>query len=216
MIRTVLARVGVSAVVTGAVVAMPACSHGAPAKTGAATASGIDAEALLLSVEDVRRIANSEELASHEHANLHQPSQGNINAPGACRAVGNSELTFASGWTQYREVGYSGVTDDLEPGGSAMIDEVSQAVVIYPDGGKASGALHGLDSQLTACADLHDSAFDFTLERPDSTTLRLNSQGWSHQYRVKSSVLMSVGVLGIEPAQQIAATILQAMTDRIK
>jgi hypothetical protein len=33
---------------------------------------------------------------------------------------------------------------------------------------------------------------------------------------VKSSVLMSVGVLGLEPAEQIAATVLQKITDRIK
>lgn len=188
----------------------------AQVKSGPAPAAGVDAEALILSVEDVRRIANSEELATHEHSDLHHPSPGNVNAPGTCRAVGNSEASYAGGWTQYREVGYSGVTDDIEPGGRPMIDEVSQAVVVYPDAGAASGALHALDAQLTACADLHDSAFIFTLDRPDSSTVRLSSQGWSHQYRVKSSTLVSVGVLGIEPAEQIATTILTTMTDRIR
>ena len=46
--------------------------------------------------------------------------------------------------------------------------------------------------------------------------MRLSSQGWSHQYRVKSSTLVSVGVLGIERAEQIATTILTTMTDRIR
>ena len=116
----------------------------AQVKSGPAPAAGVDAEALILSVEDVRRIANSEELATHEHSDLHHPSPGNVNAPGTCRAVGNSEASYAGGWTQYREVGYSGVTDDIEPGGRPMIDEVSQAVVVYPDAGAASGALHAL------------------------------------------------------------------------
>jgi PknH-like extracellular domain len=185
-------------------------------KSGPEPASGLDPEALIVSVEDVRRIANSEELAAHAHSDLRRPSPGDFNAPGTCRAVGNSEASYASGWTQYREVGYSGVTDDIQLGGRPMIDKVSQAVVVYPDGGAASGALHALDAQLTACADLHDNAFNFTLDRPDSATVRLSSQGWSHQYRVKASVLVSVGVLGIEPAEPIATTILQTMTDRIK
>jgi PknH-like extracellular domain len=63
---------------------------------------------------------------------------------------------------------------------------------------------------------LHDNAFIFTLDRPDSSTVRLSSEGWSHQYRVKATALVSVGVLGIEPAEQIATTILQTMTDRIR
>jgi hypothetical protein len=35
-------------------------------------------------------------------------------------------------------------------------------------------------------------------------------------YRVKSSVLVSVGVLGIEPTEQVANTVVQTITDRIK
>ena len=35
----------------------------------------------------------------------------------------------------------------------------------HPDAGAASGALHALDAQLTACADLHDNAFIFTMDK---------------------------------------------------
>jgi hypothetical protein len=35
-------------------------------------------------------------------------------------------------------------------------------------------------------------------------------------YRVKGSVLVSVGVLGIEPTEQVANTVLQTITDRVK
>ncbi len=35
-------------------------------------------------------------------------------------------------------------------------------------------------------------------------------------YRLKSSVFISVGVLGIEPAEPIANVILQTISDRIR
>jgi len=108
---------------------------------------------------------------------------------------GNGDLTFATGWTQFRGIAYSGTTDDLEPGAVAPIDEVNPAVAVYLDAGAARGALDQLHSSLTACASLHDSAYDFASDTPDPSTLRLNSPGWSHQYRVKSSV-GDVGRLG--------------------
>ena len=43
----------------------------------------------------------------------------------------------------------------------------------------------------------------------------ITDNGWSHQYRARKSVLMSVGVLGIEPAERIASTILDNICDRI-
>jgi hypothetical protein len=55
----------------------------------------------------------------------------------------------------------------------------------------------------------------FFLNKPDITTLKLSSAGWSHVYRVKASVLVSVGVLGIEPTEQVANTVLQTISDRI-
>ncbi len=74
------------------------------------------------------------------------------------------------------------MTDDLEPGGVALIDEVNQAVAVYPDTGATRGALDQLHSSLTACTSLHDGAYDFALDTPDPSTLRLNSPGWSHQF----------------------------------
>jgi hypothetical protein len=198
-----------------AVVAMTACSHqntSAPPTTAAARG----ADALIVGVEEVRRIANYEELTTHEHADLHQPPSGDANAPGPCRAAGTSDLTFAAGWTEFRSAGYSGVTDDIDPGGRTKQDSVSQAVAIYPDAHAARTALDQLGAQLDACVALHDPNYDFKLDKPDPSTLRITDAGWSHQYRAKNSVLMSVGVLGIEPAERIAATILDSMTDRIK
>jgi hypothetical protein len=54
----------------------------------------------------------------------HHPS-ASIKAPGPCQAVENGNLTFTSGWKEYRAATYSGTTDDLRPGGIAPINEVS-------------------------------------------------------------------------------------------
>lgn len=82
---------------------------------------------MIVSIEDVRRIANYEELAAHFQTDLREPPEADTNVPGPCRVV-----------------------------------------------------------------------------------------GWSHVYRLKSSVFISVGVLGIEPAEPIANVILQTISDRIQ
>ncbi len=96
-----------------------------------------------------------------------------------------------------------------------MIQSVSQAVAVYPDSHTARGALHQLESSLQACIDLHDADYDFALDKPDPSTLRITAEAWSHVYREKSSVLISVGVVGLEPAERIATAILQTTTDRL-
>ncbi|WP_310784496.1 sensor domain-containing protein [Mycobacterium sp. Z3061] len=203
-------------VVFCALAALTACSHRNTPAAAPSTSAATGVDALIVSVEDVRRIANYEELTTHAHANLNHPPAGDVNAPGPCRAAGTSDLTFASGWTEFRSAGYSGVTDDLDPGGRTMKDSVSQAVAIYPDAQAARSALDQLEASLNACVALHDPRYDFKLDKPDPLSLRITDSGWSHQYRARKSVLMSVGVLGIEPAERIASTILDNICDRIK
>ncbi|WP_084187837.1 sensor domain-containing protein [Mycobacterium paraffinicum] len=175
------------------------------------------ADSLVISLDDARRIANFEGLQPYSYADRHDPPRETVgNPPAPCRAVGATDLTFAGGWKEYRSVAYAGSTDDLRPGGIAPINEVTNAVVVYPDTGVARGALNQLHATLDQCASLHHTAYDFALNKPDCQTLKLNSDGWIHLYTVKSSVLVSVGVLGIEPTDQIASAVLQSVTDRIK
>lgn len=96
------------------------------------------------------------------------------------------------------------------------VETVSQAIALYPDPSTARGVFHRLESSLAECAGLHDPYFDFILDRPDASTVRIGAAGWSHVYRLKSSVFISVGVLGIEPAEPIANVILQTISDRIQ
>ncbi|WP_232021998.1 sensor domain-containing protein [Mycobacterium basiliense] len=204
-------------VVCAALAAIAACSHhGTSAKPSTTTTQPKGVDALIVSVEEVRRIADFEELTAHERADVRNPPPGDLSAPGPCRAAGTSDLTFASGWLEFRSAGYSGVTDDIAPGGRALVDSVSQAVAIYPDTHAARNALDQLGNSLKACMALQDPAYNFKVDRPDATTLRITDEGWSHLYRAQDAVLISVGVLGIEPAERIATTVLDIITDRIK
>jgi PknH-like extracellular domain len=166
-LRTLSRRAGRIAkvvIVCGAVVAASGCSHGKnSAKPSSAPQSGVDA--LIVSVEDVRKIANAEDLTLHPHADLRKPPPGDANAPGPCRAVGHSDLTFGTGWTEFRSAGYNGVTDDIEPGGVALVNSVTQAVARYSDSSAARGAFHQLELTLQACADLKDPNYTFNLGR---------------------------------------------------
>ncbi|OCB30879.1 hypothetical protein A5675_03215 [Mycobacterium malmoense] len=193
-----------------------ACSHPPTGATAAKSAHAY-AESLVISLDEARRIANFEGLQPYSYADRDDPPRETVgNPPGPCRAVGATDLTFAGGWKEYRSVGYSGSTDDLRPGGIAPINEVTNAVVVYPDAAAARGALNQLHSTLDQCVSLHHSAYDFALNKPDTETLKLDSEGWVHLYTVRSSVLVSVGVLGIEPTQQVANNLLQTVTGRIK
>jgi hypothetical protein len=197
-----------------AVIAVSGCSHhtGTSAKSSSAPV-GIDG--LIVSVDDVRRIANADDLAPHAVADLHSPPRGDVNAPGPCRAVGHSDLTFGSGWQEFRSAGYNGVTDDTLPGGNSLVNGVTQAVARYANSNSAQDAFRKLEATLQACVNLHDPNYDFALDRPDSTTLRIAAPDWSHLYRERSGVLISVGVVGLVSAEQIANTILQMIADRV-
>ncbi|OBH35747.1 hypothetical protein A5692_11475 [Mycobacterium sp. E342] len=212
---SVLGRASAAAA-CGAAVVVSACSH-SPGNTAATAPEHAYAESLVISLADARRIANFEGLQPYSYADRHEPPRDNVgNPPGPCRAVGSTDLTFAGGWKEYRSVAYSGSTDDLRPGGIAPINEITNTVAVYPDATAARGALNQLNATLDQCVSLHHTAYDFVLNKPDTQTLKLGSDGWIHLYTVKSSVLVSVGVLGIEPTEQVANTVLQTVTDRIK
>lgn len=210
-----LARTLATAVVCGLVVLASACAD-PPIDLRVEPPEHAYAESLIVSLDDVRHIANFEGLQPYSYADRHHPVPGNLNAPGPCRAVGSSDLTFTAGWKEFRAVAYSGTTDDLRPGGIAPINEVTHAVALYRDADAARDALTQLQSTLGQCASLHDKAYEFTLSKPDPSTLQLSSEGWSHMYRAKNTVLASVGVLGIEPTDQIAHRVLQTITERVK
>src|ERR1700722_20097385 len=193
---------------------MSGCSYTYTSQPNMRPSSRVDD--MIVSVDDVRHIADAEDLATRSEVDTHKPPPADASAPGPCRPVGHNDLTFGSGWTEFRSAGYNGVTDDIDPGGISMVNGVNQAVARYPSTDKAQAAFHQLESSLQACVALHNADFAFTLDKPDSSTLRITDRQWCHLYRVKSAVMVSVGVVGLQNSDQTANTVLQTITDRIK
>jgi PknH-like extracellular domain len=191
---------------------MSGCSH---SSTPAASPTVRHVDDMIVGIDDVRRIAKADDLAPRAEVDTHKPAPSDGTAPGPCRVVGHNELTFGSNWTEFRSAGYHGVTDDIEPLGRAMINGVTQAAARYANSDAAHAGFRQLESSLQACNALHDPNYAFTLDKPDPSTLRITADQWSHLYRTKSALIVSVGVVGLESADQISNSILQIITDRI-
>jgi hypothetical protein len=172
---------------------------------------------LIVSLDDVRRIAAFNGLQSGPGSQVERPRHSNSDAPGPCRAVFDQEVAFDGGWTQFHSVTYNG--DTYSGVGQTQVRGVAeaiQAVGIYPDHGTAHAVFDRLVQELTACTALHADNYDFAINMADPTTAVLNSSLWKIIYRVKSSVLINVAALGLPQSEETAQTILRTITDRVE
>lgn len=98
-------------IVCCAAIATTACSFQATSTQPSTAPPTSRVDSLIVSIEDVRRIANYEELAAHFQTDLREPPEADTNVPGPCRVVGSSDRTFGTDWSEFRSAGYHGVTD---------------------------------------------------------------------------------------------------------
>jgi hypothetical protein len=206
------------------VVATAACDNRRTASTPAPTA-----DSLILSVDDVRRIAGVDDLTAIPQFDSRRPYHidhpvGNI--PGSCRAAFDQEAVFGGDWTRFRSVQYDGRTTpapDDPPANIALPPEVNlsntvvQTVAVYPDTNAAHAAWTRLVPALVSCAGLHAKNYAFTVNKPDPSTVVLDyaNRSTSEMYRVTSAVLIRVASFGFPLDEQIASTVLQTITGRI-
>jgi len=201
------------AVLVGAVVALygPMLGVGPnQVATAAAEPTAMSADALILSADDVRRVAAFDDMNPIPVSDVRAPAVGQgpgFGVPGQCRVASDQNLTFAPGWTQFRSVTYRGAGDRA----------VIQSVAVYPDEGAAVQALSQLADQLSACSDAHTAAFPFQVHRQDAATVSwCFGDGCPVQYHVKSSALIEVRVVGFPPtAGRTASQLMQTISDRI-
>ncbi|WP_077090832.1 sensor domain-containing protein [Mycobacterium rhizamassiliense] len=202
-------------------VSLTGCGHSAtPAQTSStATTTNMNADSLIVSLDDVRRIAGVAALTDASRPAV-QPKHFTSDAPGPCASVSDQQAIFDDHWTQFRSVAYSG--DSYSGVGDVKIRAVAdvvQSVGVYPTNDAARATFDRLVPDLKACPGLHARNYDFTVQQPDASTVVLEFPGrspWKTAYRVKSSVLVNVAALGFSQAEQTAETVLQNITDRIK
>jgi hypothetical protein len=174
--------------------------------------SRLTAGSLIVSVEDVRRIADFSGLTPEPALDLHQPGHSDSDAPASCRAVFDQQVTFDGGWTQFRSVTYNG---EASVGPAPVLNGVAQAVGVYPDDAAARTAFDHLVSALSACSAAHANNYEVTVHEQDPSTVALHHEQFDSVYRVKSSVLIEVEVSQFPQSGRIASSVLQTITDRI-
>lgn len=147
---------------------------------------------LVVSVQDAAQITNfhgfSSDTKKSDSLTVFDP-----NTPEVCRAVYDENFAFGTGLTAFRAVTYGGSAGERIKKPVSL----SQSVATYPDADVSHAAFDRLESELTKCSSAHLKGYELTVQRPDSSTLLLNSPIWEAAYRVKSSVLMNVSGGGL-------------------
>jgi hypothetical protein len=182
-----------------------------PLKAGAEPDLSPDSlDSLIVSLDDVRRIADYPDLSSQNLLDVRQPRgmhQYDSQYPNQCQVTFDQDVAFGSDWKQFRSVGYVGAANY----------GVTQAVGSYPDPVAARAAFGRVASALRKCSALNVPNLAFTVRQPDPSTIqRCAENGCSEMYRVKSSVLIDVAVAHFpRTAEQIGTTVVQTISDRI-
>lgn len=179
-----------------------ACCTLAPAATAAAAPP---APALVLSIDDVRVITGNADLSPG--AQLDQPAgqhQFDGQYPAQCHPVFDQDVAFASGYTSFRSVTYTGPASRT----------VTQAVAVYPDSKSARAALTAVGTSLRQCSELGAANMAVTTQLLDNNTFALCQAQCATLYRVAGPVLIAVDATKFGDSDRIATTVLQQITGR--
>lgn len=189
-------------------VALTACHSG-----GVGAAPGIDADALIVGLDDVQRITDRGDLTALPVTDAPTSFPENSRTPEQCRPVFGQEDAFGHKWSQFRAVTYTAAGGEI-----STLSTVAQGIGIYPDDGAARAEFDRLVSSFEACAALQAKLYDFSLNKQDTSTVALVFPGNSQSvvYRIASSVLIDVVVQGIPRSDQIAETVTQMISERVR
>lgn len=208
---SVLSDVSGMAVRLIAVALVAACAHrGGPATANAQPRpSNLNADSLIVSIEDVRRIAGTSDLDSVSQFDVGKPGglhQYDAQYPSQCHILFDQDVAFGGDYTQFRSADYAGAGNR----------EVTQAVGVYPSRDVARAAFDRAAAALTGCSDQHVPDFSFTARKLDPSTVAGCFDGeCQYIFRVRDSVLIEVDVVHFDNGQRIASTVLQTISDRI-
>lgn len=176
-------------------------------------APGIDADALIVGLDDVQRITDRGDLTARPVVDAPPSFHENLRTPEQCRPVFGLEDAFGHNWSQFRAVTYTTVGGEI-----STISTVAQGIGIYPDDGAARAEFNRLVSSFEACVALQARLYDFRIDKRDPSAVALAFPGNSQSvmYRVASSVLINVVIQGLPRSDQIAETVTQMISDRVK
>jgi hypothetical protein len=216
--KTLTIAAKAAAIGCGVVIAIPGCSPpNTPVRQIGKPTPGITAGSLIVSVDDVRRIAGVSNLSAAPGSDTDQPRHYNSNLPAPCQAVFDQQSAFDGNWDQFDSATYSA---DIYTGQGETrirrIADVGQAVAVYPDENTARNVFDRLVANLKQCLPLHVRNYNYTIENTGPATVALNTAAWEVIYQMKSSTLINVAAIGVERPERTARSVVQTIADRIK
>ncbi|WP_409427845.1 sensor domain-containing protein [Mycobacterium sp. SMC-11] len=190
------------------VVALSACHSG-----GVGATPGIDAASLIVGLDEVQRVTDRDDLAALPVMDAPPSFHENLRTPDQCHPVFGLEEAFGHNWSQFRAVTYTAAGGEI-----STISTVAQGIGVYPDDGTARAEFDRLVASFEACSALQAKLYDFRIEKQDQSTVALAFPGNSQSvmYRVAESVLIDVVVQGLPRSDQIADTVTQLISERVK
>lgn len=170
-------------------------------------------ESLLLPVEDVRHIADLDDLSADGAPVLSEP-QPDPTAPGPCKSALDQQVIFGNEFTDFRTASY-GAPTHTGPGEIRGVAIVTQAVGAYPDDAGAQSAFESLEPALAECAALQDKSYEYDVTAQDTSTLTLHSGVADIVNHVRGAVLIHVTVVGLPDSGRIAQEVTEQITGRL-
>lgn len=190
-----------------------ATACGARDRPGEPTAE-LSADSLLLPAADIRQIAGFDGLNEDPAAPTDQ-RQPDPSAPGPCKVALDQQVIFGSEITDFRTVSF-GAQTNTAPGQIRGMAIVSQAVGVFPSDEAARTAFDKLEPMARECSALKAKHYEYDVATPNPTTLTLTSNAADIVYRVQSSALLSVVVVGLPDSDRIANSVAESMIQRMR
>lgn len=181
------------------------CASHDQAGTAIAAPATLQPDGLILSVEDVSRIARFDDLSSDRNLDVRAPGDLDAQAPEPCRVIFDQQAAFGQGWNAFRSVWYSGAANK----------GVTQAVGVYSDAAAARNALGRVSSELAACSALRAAGYGITTRTPNPSTVEVCFDTCRVLYRQQGPVLIDVSVQHFSDSERIAGAVAQAIADRV-
>lgn len=165
------------------------------------------ADALIVGLDDIEKIAGADDLHNSEPSDLRRPK--NLYDPSflspECQQALPMESVFGGGWKEFRSVDYVGSANR----------SVTQAVAVYGGAADAAAALDRIAAAYGRCAGTSGRYSQYTVTRNAPSHLMLSWHDASHVYETKGAVLAEVYSVHFSNAGEISTDVTSVITGRI-
>lgn len=180
------------------------CSRQAADSAHAAPA--VSADSLIVSVDDVRKVAQAGDLNNVDVHDVHQPKDESdlSDVVTACRPAYSMESLFGTNWKQFRSVGYAGSDNRA----------VYQSVAVYGSDADARATLDQIQADFDRCS-ASGSSYAKPVHRESPARLVVSTNG-TDTFQTKGPVLVHVRSVHFNDNGKITQAVLHTILDHVQ